>query len=315
MEDNVREIFGIKNSHDSLVTLEDLNLVDKFLFDEVMEDKEVYQMFVSIILENEIELLERPETEKELRISPLLRQVRLDVISMDKENNLYYTEMQKKNTGNLIRRSRYYQAQLDVSLLEPGSTDFNLLNDSCFILIAPFDLFGKGLFRYTFEGTCRECPELKLGDGAIRVFINLKGKNREDFSQEFLEFMQYIMKTTNQVAENSISRRIKKIHEKIKKIRSSEKIGVKFMQRWEELVYARQDGVAEGLELGKEQGLEQGMEQGIRHGIEILLSTCSDLGISRETVYVKLKEKLQLTDAKTEEYMKLFWKNDSIIKS
>ncbi len=311
MEDNVREIFGIKNSHDSLVTLEDLNLVDKFLFDEVMEDKEVYQMFVSIILENEIELLERPETEKELRISPLLRQVRLDVISMDKENNLYYTEMQKKNTGNLIRRSRYYQAQLDVSLLEPGSTDFNLLNDSCFILIAPFDLFGKGLFRYTFEGTCRECPELKLGDGAIRVFINLKGKNREDFSQEFLEFMQYIMKTTNQVAENSISRRIKKIHEKIKKIRSSEKIGVKFMQRWEELVYARQDGVAEGLELGK----EQGMEQGIRHGIEILLSTCSDLGISRETAYAKLKEKLQLTDAKTEEYMKLFWKNDSIIKS
>lgn len=311
MEDNVREIFGIKNSHDSLVTLEDLNLVDKFLFDEVMEDKEVYQMFVSIILENEIELLERPETEKELRISPLLRQVRLDVISMDKENNLYYTEMQKKNTGNLIRRSRYYQAQLDVSLLEPGSTDFNLLNDSCFILIAPFDLFGKGLFRYTFEGTCRECPELKLGDGAIRVFINLKGKNREDFSQEFLEFMQYIMKTTNQVAENSISRRIKKIHEKIKKIRSSEKIGVKFMQRWEELVYARQDGVAEGLELGK----EQGMEQGIRHGIEILLSTCSDLGISRETAYVKLKEKLQLTDAKTEEYMKLFWKNDSVIKS
>lgn len=87
------------------------------------------------------------------------------------------------------------------------------------------------------------------------------------------------------------------------------------MQRWEELVYARQDGVAEGLELGKEQGLEQGMEQGIRHGIEILLSTCSDLGISRETAYVKLKEKLQLTDAKTEEYMKLFWKNDSIIKS
>ena len=52
-----------------------------------------------------------------------------------------------------------YQAQLDVSLLEPGSKDFNLLNDSCFILIAPFDLFGYGLYRYTFEGTCRECPD------------------------------------------------------------------------------------------------------------------------------------------------------------
>ncbi len=302
MDDNGREI-GIRNSHDSLMTLADLNLMDKFLFDEAMEDKEIYQAFVSIILENEIELLEKPETEKELRISPQLRQVRLDVISMDKEKNLYYTEMQKKNTGNLIRRSRYYQAQLDVSLLEPGSTDFNLLNDSCFILIAPFDLFGKGLFRYTFEGTCRECPELKLKDGAVRVFINLKGKNREDFSQEFLDFMKYIMDTSNQMAESVVSSRIKKIHEKIKKIRNSEKMGVKFMQRWEELAYARQDGVAEGK------------EQGIMHGIEILLSTCSDLGISRETTYAKLKEKLQLTDVKTEEYMKLFWKNDNMMQS
>ncbi len=302
MDDGSREI-GIRNSRDSLMTLADLNLVDKFLFDEAMEDKEIYQAFVSIILENEIELLEKPETEKELRISPQLRQVRLDVISMDKEKNLYYTEMQKKNTGNLIRRSRYYQAQLDVSLLEPGSTDFNLLNDSCFILIAPFDLFGKGLFRYTFEGTCRECPELKLKDGAVRVFINLKGKNREDFSQEFLDFMKYIMDTSNQMAESVISSRIKKIHEKIKKIRNSEKMGVKFMQRWEELAYARQDGVAEGK------------EQGIMHGIEILLSTCSDLGISRETTYAKLKEKLQLTDVKTEEYMKLFWKNDNMMQS
>ncbi len=66
------------------------------------------------------------------------------------------------------------------------------------------------------------------------------------------------------------------------------------MQCWEELVYARQDGVAEGLELGKEQGIEEEIEQGIRHDIEILLSTCSDLGISRETAFAKLKENYSL---------------------
>ena len=114
----------------------------KFLFDETMEDREAYQAVISILLENETALLTKPQTEKELRVSPQLRQIRLDVVSMDEEKKLYYTEMQKKNTGNLIKRSRYYQSQLDVSLLEPGSTDFNLLNDSCFILIAPFDLFG-----------------------------------------------------------------------------------------------------------------------------------------------------------------------------
>lgn len=247
--------------------LKDLNLVDKFLFDETMEDKEACQAAVSILLEKpgnaascgapygtEIQLLDRPETEKELRISPQLRQIRLDVVSMDRGKRIYYTEMQKRNTGNLKKRSRYYQAQLDVSLLEPGSTDFNLLNDSCFILIAPFDLFGKGLYRYTFEGVCRECPELKLEDGAVRIFINTKGKNHEDFSQEFLDFMKYLTKTTDQMAAETKSSRIKLIHERIKSIKISEEMGVRYMQRWEELAYARQDGRKEGREEGRKEG-------------------------------------------------------------
>ncbi|MBQ2934718.1 MAG: hypothetical protein IJD96_00610 [Lachnospiraceae bacterium] len=48
--------------------LEDLNLTDRFLFDETMENREAYEATVSILLENEIELLERPETEKEFRV-------------------------------------------------------------------------------------------------------------------------------------------------------------------------------------------------------------------------------------------------------
>lgn len=166
--------------------LEELNLMDKFLFDETMEDREAYQ------------------------------------------------------------------AQLDVSLLEPGCTDFNLLSDSCFILIAPFDIFGRGLYRYTFEGVCRECPDLKLGDGAVRIFINTRGTNKEDFSQEFLDFMEYITETTDAVADSTQSSRIKLIHKKVKKIKISEKIGVKYMQRWEEVAYARQDGKAEGKAEGEE---------------------------------------------------------------
>lgn len=230
--------------------LRELNLLDKFLFDEAMEDRETYQMAVSILMENEVEFLEKPETEKELRVSSEIRQVRLDVVGMDKKGKIYYAEMQKRNTGNLIRRSRYYQAQLDVSLLEPGSMDFNLLNDSLFIMIAPFDIFGRGLYRYTFEEVCRECPDLKLDDGAVRIFINTKGTNREDFSQEFINFMKYLENTTDENAEKSGSERIKKIHEKVCRIRESEKAGIKYMQRWEELEYAKQDGREEGIKEG-----------------------------------------------------------------
>lgn len=234
--------------------LEKLNLVDRFLFDETMESQTAYQAVVSILLENEIELAGKPETEKELRVSPDLRQVRLDVVGMDYEGTVYYTEMQKFDTGNLRKRSRFYQAHKDVSLLPPGSVDFNSLNDSCFIMIAPFDIFGKGLYRYTFEGACLECPELKLEDGSVRIFINARGNNPEDFSQEFLDFMEYILDTTDANAMKSDSAKIKQIHEQVKSIRLSEKMGMKYMQAWEERILDRQEARREGLEEGHKEG-------------------------------------------------------------
>lgn len=42
--------------------LEQMNLLDKFLFDEAMEDSKTYEAVVSILLENEVKILEKPET-------------------------------------------------------------------------------------------------------------------------------------------------------------------------------------------------------------------------------------------------------------
>ena len=233
--------------------LANMNLTEKFLFDAVMEHTEAYEAAVSILLEREIHLLSPAQSEKEFRVSPQLRSARLDIISTDVERQIYFTEMQAKNTHNLEKRSRFYQAQVDVSLLVPGEADFNKLPDACFILIAPFDIFGKGLYRYTFIGTCQECPELKLNDGAMRIFINTRGKNGEGFSREFLELMRYVEETTDEVAECSESMRIKTIHEVVKKVRVSEKMGVKLMQRWEEEVMIRDRAHKEGL---RNRGLE-----------------------------------------------------------
>ncbi len=231
--------------------LQKLNLEDKFLFDETMEDEGAYADTVSILLEKETEFLTPTQTEKELRISTQLRQVRLDVLNVATDGKVYYTEMQKKNTYNLPKRSRYYGSQVDVSLLEPGEKDFNRLNDTCLILIAPFDIFGRGLYRYTFEGVCRECPDLKLNDGSTRIFINTRGTNTEDFSDEFLEFMEYIMNTTDEAAQKAGSDRIRRIHSRVKSVRKSEKAGVKLMQKWEELAYAREEGYEDGETAGK----------------------------------------------------------------
>ena len=75
-------------SNEVRTPLEELNLTDRFPFAETMDEPDAYEAMVGILLENEIELLERTQTEKELRVSPELRAVRLDVISMDKDGQV-----------------------------------------------------------------------------------------------------------------------------------------------------------------------------------------------------------------------------------
>ena len=66
----------------------------------------------------------------------------------------------------------------------------------------------------------------------------------------FLDFMEYIVTPYDEVVEKSGSEKIKRIHERVCTIKRSEKIGVKLMQKWEEIClerqWAREDGRAEG---------------------------------------------------------------------
>lgn len=232
--------------------LKELTLLSKFLFDQTMDIPEAHEAALRIILGNEnIRLLDKPQTEKEIRTAPWLRSIRLDVYALDEELTLYDTEMQAEKKDDLIKRSRYYQSLIDSSLLEPGSVDFNGLNDTCIIMITPFDLFGAGKYRYTFSSCCVEDKGISLNDGAVRIFLNTKGENDHEVSQELIDFLHYIECTEEELALRSGSENIRKIHECVKRIKSSEEIGVKYMQIWEEKVYEREKGKTEGRVEGK----------------------------------------------------------------
>ena len=96
------------NNEHLMTPLKDLNLTNRFLFDQVMEDTGTLEDVLSIILEKDIHLLFPGQTEKEQRISPLAKSVRMDVFSMDEEQTVYNTEMQTKKLPDLAKRSRYY---------------------------------------------------------------------------------------------------------------------------------------------------------------------------------------------------------------
>ena len=168
----------------------DLNLLDRFLFAEAMEDQQNMELLLDIILNQETHLKHPTQTEKELRRTNKDRQVRLDVYAVDEEEVIYDAEPQKINTKNFPKRSRLYQGLIDSNLLPPGSVDFNALNTVVIILITPFDIFGHELYKYTFHMKCEEVPELHLDDGATRIFLNTHGKHPELVSEELIELLK-----------------------------------------------------------------------------------------------------------------------------
>ncbi len=172
-----------------IVPLKELNFSARFLFDEVMEDPQTQQDVLSIILGREIPLVKYSATEKELRLTPLARSIRMDLFSVDEDEIVYDTEMQDKKKSDLEKRSRYYQALMDTSLLEPGTADYNSLNQTYLIMITTFDLFGYGKYRMTFVPMCREIRDCELEDGAVRIFLSTKGTNEDEVPKELVDFL------------------------------------------------------------------------------------------------------------------------------
>ena len=239
-------------------TLKDLNLMDKFLFDEATEDKDNMKTLLDIVLGQDTHLKYPPQTEKEFRNSKENRQIRLDVYAIDEDDVVYDTEPQKQNTKNLPKRSRLYQGLIDSNLLPPGSIDFNALNTVIIIMIMPFDLFGYELYQYTFRMKCEEISELELEDGATRIFLNSHGKHPEFVNPELIELLEYMEKSTDTVAKKCESKRIHQMHERITKLKSSKEMEIKYMQKWEEKEIERQEAYAEGERVGEKRGRTEG---------------------------------------------------------
>lgn len=258
--------------------LNELTLLDRFLFASVMEDDRSLELVLSIIMSEEITLRQPSQVEKEFRTMPWLRSIRLDVYNVDDKNRIYDAEVQEKNTGNLAKRSRFYQALIDSTLLAPGrDVSFHHLPESYLIMITPFDLWGYGKYRYTFRMRCEEQPDLYLEDGIGRIFLNTRGTNDGEVNPELAELLHYMENSTDETAEMCRSEKVRELHRRVSEVKASEEFGVKYMQAWEEKMYERLEGreeghasgLAEGRELGREEGHASGLAEGRAEGLEL----------------------------------------------
>ena len=96
--------------------------------------------------------------------------------------------------------------------------------------------------------TCAETGQ-PLEDGATRIFLNTHGKNSEDISPELKELLYYMEHTTEEISCSTS--RLQEIKNHVNVVKSSEEIGVKYMQEWEEKILEKRKARAEGRAEGE----------------------------------------------------------------
>ena len=194
----------------------DLNLSNAFLFAVAMQDEETCRIVLETVLDKKIGKV-KVNVEHTILYSSDIRSVRLDVYARDAVEVDYDIEMQNEDEKNLPKRSRYYQAQMDIARLKPNETYRNL-QPNYVIFLCTFDPFGHQLYRYTYEMCCKETGE-PLEDGAYRIFLNTKGKNAGDVSTQLVNLLGYLEHSTDDYVEEHSDVSLQRLHEKVTELK------------------------------------------------------------------------------------------------
>ena len=231
-------------------TYKELSFTDDFLFCNIMQNNpDICKELVELLLDRKVGKVAYSETQKSIDLALEQKGVRLDVYFEDNLSTAYNIEMQTSNTGNLPKRSRYYQGTVDLNMISSGA-GYDELKQSYIIFINTFDLFGKGFPKYTFENICQESSDLHLDDGTVKVFINAKS-TIPGMSPELQGFLRYLC------GGNPDTPLTDRIQNEVVKSRNN--------VRWERYMLLEEkykayfaEGRAEGRELGLEEGREEG---------------------------------------------------------
>ena len=97
---------------------ESIGLSNDFLFGKIMRKPALCKRMLEIILGVKIDRLEYLESQKSIDEEWDARSIRLDIYVQDNREIAYNIEIQTTNTGDLPKRSRYYQSVLDMHSIE-----------------------------------------------------------------------------------------------------------------------------------------------------------------------------------------------------
>ena len=213
--------------------LEELNLLDDFLFNAMMTYPEMGERFTRKILKllfnKEFRNLKVIAQKSYGGLNTDLRGARLDVyvesddsaeIDASEDVSIYDLEPDKNDKAKYIaafpQRIRFYHAIIDSRSLKSGE-DFGKLKRVYVIFICNYDPFDYDRVKYTIRNMCVEEPEMPYDDGAQTTVLYTKGTKGDDISEELRQFLNYMENTTQTNAVNDTLKDIQKMVDIVKR--------------------------------------------------------------------------------------------------
>ena len=220
---------------------EELTICDNFLFQKVMQNKRICKRLIEKLLCIKVKNITYPDAEKTLEISPSQKGIRLDLYVETDTGVILDIEMQaaSKSISWLPKRTRYYQAMIDLNVLGKGK-DYTELKKSFVIFICTFDPFpGNGHKMYTFTNLCHEQDGLELGDETVKIFLNTKG-TIDEVDEDIDKFLAYV---DGKTAEGEFTQ---DIAAEVERLKQHNETKVEYMTLMMELKEQRREGYDEG---------------------------------------------------------------------
>ena len=223
--------------------LEELNLLDNFLFGSVLNYPVLGEKFARILLK----IVLGKEFEK-LKIIPQrifygnntdrhgaqldVYMETIDDINEEGRESVFDVEPdkndKKKLVENLPRRTRFYHALIDTECLKSGE-NYKGLKNVVVIMITSYDPFGLGRMVYTIKNKCEEEIEMEYEDGAKTIYLYTKGKP-ENVSKEMVEFLHYVENTSK---ENACNEDLLEIHKIVQQVKLDKGVILEHMKSFE----------------------------------------------------------------------------------
>ena len=277
--------------------LEDLNVLDDFMFSAAASDEEVGKEFcrtvLSVLLQKELGEIQITAQKTILPCTPEMRGIRMDVeVKEPLEDtlpslNVYDVEPHLRKEKYFPRHNRFYQAKIDSRYIRSGDRDFGNLPNLFVLTITEYDPFGKDQMIYTVSNSCREEPGLKYDDGLVFYYFNTKGK--KGGTPEIRAMLKYMMESTE---KNVVNEDIRNLHRCVERVKVLPEVREEFM-RFEDVIAWE-----------KEKSYEEGIEEGRKEGrIRMLIEISRESGLSDEKILKQLMDKCELTEKEAREYL------------